>query len=105
MTYLNGIISNEDALMRAETIVNRMNLLFRTADTQSRDWTEEFDLMAKHLKAWTRYMSNAAKTDWRIHTAELAIQYGYPTEPKTPNKKVAPLWTVDDSGDDTYIIE
>mgnify|MGYP003668474350 CR=1 FL=1 len=103
MTYLNGIISNEDALMRAETIVNRMNLLFRTADTQSRDWTEEFDLMAKHLKAWTRYMSNAAKTDWRIHSAELAIQYGYPQESK--ESLVPRVLVVDDSGDDTYIIE
>ena len=91
------LISNEDALIRAETIVNRMNVMFQSADTQSRDWTEEFDLMAKHLKGWTRYMANAAKVDWRIHTAELAIQYGYPTE----SKKAAPLWEVDTSGD-TY---
>lgn len=98
MTHLNGIISNEDALIRAETIVNRMNAMFQSADTQSRDWTEEFDLMAKHLKAWTRYMANAAKVDWRIHTAELAIQYGYPTE----SKKKAPLWEVDYTSGDTF---
>ena len=86
------IISNEDALHRVDAIVTKMNSLFRSADVQSRDWTEEFDLLAKHLKAWTRYMSNAAKTDWRIYTTELAIQYGYQ---KSKSKGLA----VDISGD------
>ena len=92
------IISNEDALHRVDAIVTKMNNLFRSADVQSRDWTEEFDLLAKHLKNWTRYMSTAAKTDWRIYTTELAIQYGYP-KPKR-NSKSKDL-AVDVSGD-TY---
>ena len=92
------IISNEDALHRVDAIVSKMNVLFRSADVQSRDWTEEFDLLAKHLKVWTRYMSTAAKTDWSIYITELAVQYGY-QKPKRKSKSKD--LEVDVSGD-TY---
>ena len=92
------IISNEDALHRVDAIVSKMNVLFRSADVQSRDWTEEFDLLAKHLKNWTRYMSNAAKTDWRIYTTEIDAQYGYPK----PNRKSKSKDLVVDVDGDTF---
>ena len=92
------IISNEDALHRVDAIVSKMNAMFRSADVQSRDWTEEFNLLAKHLKDWTRYMSTAAKTDWSIYTTELAVQYGYP---KPKRKSKSKDLEVDVSGD-TY---
>ena len=69
-------MKEEDALHRVETIVSRMEHLLRAPDIQSRDWTEEIDLMAKCLKQWTLMLKRAAKTDWNIHLGELTVQYG-----------------------------
>ena len=91
------IISNEDALHKVETIISRMDGMLRSPGYgdyyDNRDWTEEFDLMAKMLTRWTRWLSHSAKTDWRIHTQELKLQYGLTEAPKRQPK------VVDTSGD------
>ena len=89
------IISEQDALSRIETIVSRMEAMLRHSDSQSRDWTEEFDLMARMLAGWTRWLSTSAKTEWSFHKADLKVQYARPVV-----KREKPE-VVDTSGD-TY---
>jgi hypothetical protein len=88
-------MKEEDALHRVETIVSRMEHLLRSPDIQSRDWTEEIDLMAKCLKQWTLMLKRAAKTDWNIHLGELKVQYGQWPSRRKPLDGVL----VDTSGD------
>mgnify|MGYP003150244088 CR=1 FL=1 len=85
----------EDALHRVETIVSRMDHLLQSPDIQSRDWTEEVDLMARSLRQWTQLLKSSANIDWRLHLSELRIQYGRPQSRRKPLDGVL----VDTSGD------